>query len=375
MKNLNVATLLLSTLLLYACAPSLGESEQELALEDIASGHGQSRLKQRTDAPTRHGIDYQIQGRHYNADLYLSSAPPRAGIVLVPGVVPAGKDDERLVTLANTLARLRFAVLVPDIKGLRRYRVRGDDVQAVADAFQHLISQPVLSPEGRAGIAGFSYGAGPVLLAALEPEIRHKVRFIVTMGGYHDLRSLVTYFTTGYYRDPQTGRWRYYTPNPYAAWVFAQSNAELLERPEDQAWMKTHISALMKGEEADDTAALPKLAPDARALMALLTNHQPDQVPKLIGELSPSIRAELAAINPAAHDLSDLQAQVILVHGRRDDIIPYTESIALAQALPPEQVQLFLIEGIAHVNLRLQKGDIPLLSAAMKQLLDHRGPP
>ena len=128
-------------------------------------------------------------------------------------------------------------------------------MQAVADAFSYLASRPALVPQGRAGIAGFSYGAGPVLLAALNPEIRHKVRFIVTMGGYYDLRSLITYFTTGYYRDPQTVQWRYYPSKHYGAWVFVQSNAELLERPADRTWLKTHATALIKGEDIDETVA------------------------------------------------------------------------------------------------------------------------
>ena len=87
--------------------------------------------------------------------LYLSTQGTRAGIVLVPGVVPAGKDDRRLVALAQTLARLQFAVLVPDLRGLRRYQVRAQDVGEVADAFRYLASREDLVPEGRAGIAGF----------------------------------------------------------------------------------------------------------------------------------------------------------------------------------------------------------------------------
>lgn len=162
------AMLLLVLFVLSACTP-LGSTEPELALEDIAAGTGQSRLKQQTGEPSLQSLSYRIDDRHYNADLYLSPQAPRAGIVLVPGVVEAGKDDLRLVALATTLARLRFAVLVPDIEGLRWFQVRGQDVQAVADAFRYLSSRSTLAPQGRAGIAGFSYGAGPVVLAALQP--------------------------------------------------------------------------------------------------------------------------------------------------------------------------------------------------------------
>jgi pimeloyl-ACP methyl ester carboxylesterase len=372
---LRVASLIVVTCLLSACVSPQGDTESALALEDIAAGLRQSRLKQQTPEPSRISVSYRIEGRGYMADLYESPSISRAGIVLVPGVVPAGKDDVRLVAMAKTLARLRFAVLVPDIEGLRHYQVRGRDVEAVADAFRYISSQPALAPQGRIGIAGFSYGAGPVLLAALEPDIQQQVRFILTMGGYHDVHNLVTYFTTGHYHDETSGHSHYRPANPYAARVFALSNADLLERPADRAWLRDNVMEIADRDDTTRLATVPELAQDTQALLELLKNREPERVPELIQQLSPRIRAELAEINPAIHDLSGLQAQVILVHGRNDDIIPYTESVALAQRLPPGKVQLFLIEGVAHVDIRLQEEDIPKLVEAMTLLLDQRAPP
>jgi pimeloyl-ACP methyl ester carboxylesterase len=88
--------------------------------------------------------------------------------------------------------------------------------------------------------------------------------------------------------------------------------------------------------------------------------------------LSARIRHELEGINPAAHYLSAMRAQVILMHGRGDTFIPYTESIALARALPPGQVQLFIIEGYAHTSVRPQREDIPQFLDMMEALLEQR---
>jgi dienelactone hydrolase len=359
-------------IVITACAPPLGDSEADLALEDIAAGYAESRLKAKTPTPLRQSVRYQGGRRYYRGDLYLSPESPRAGIVLVPGVVRAGKDDPRLVALAHTLARLRFAVLVPDLVGLRHLKVRRSDVREVADAFAYLLSRPQLAPGGRAGIAGFSYGAGPVVLAGLEPDIREQLRFILALGGYYDLKSIVSYFTTGYYRDETTGRWRYLKPRPYAAWVFGLSNAELLVRPQDSRRLRDYLSERAETDNTDEPPPLVGLAPDAQALQDLLINDDPERVPVLIDRLSPSMRAELEGINPAGHDFSGLKAQVILLHGRSDNIIPYTESVALARAVPSAQVELFLIEGFAHVDVQLRRKDIPQLVGVMQRLLDQR---
>jgi pimeloyl-ACP methyl ester carboxylesterase len=358
---------------LLACArPHLGDTEAALALEDIAAGYGRSRLKQQSPQPDRRRVEYRVDGRAYRGDLYLSSQPARAGIVLIPGVVAAGKDDSRVVALAHTLARSRFAVLVPDLRGLRRYQVRASDVGEVADAFRYLVSRRDLLPVDRVGIAGFSYGAGPVLLAALEPDIRSQVRFVVALGGYYDLHSIVTYFTTGYYRTAPTADWHYLAPHPYIKWVFALSNADLVERPGDRASLQAYAQETLNYSETDLVDHSAHLAADAQALYALLRNEDPEQVSTLINALSPRMLKELEGLNPAARDLSALPAQVILVHGRSDTMIPYSESVALARALPPERVRLFLIDGLAHVDVQIKRQDIPHLLDAMEALLAQR---
>lgn len=370
LRHVPVALMLLATL--TGCVPPpLGDTEAAIALEDIAAADKPSRLKAQTPSPSRNTYDYVIDGRSYTGDVYLSPKGARAGIVLVPGVFPAGKDDARLVATAKTLARLQFAVLVPDLKGLRHNRLRANDVREVADAFRYLLSRPELVPEGRAGIAGFSYGGGLVLLAALEPDVREQVRFTVSFGGYHDLRSIVTYFTTGHYRQTPDADWRYRSPNPYLKWVFTLSNADLLEHAEDRETLRGLAHAVGDDDNGVDITTT-NLAADALALYALLGNEEPDRVPALIEQLSPRIHTELEGINPAVHDLSVMRAQVILMHGRGDTFIPYTESIALARALPPGQVQLFIIEGYAHTTVRPQREDIPQFLDMMQALLDQR---
>ena len=136
--------------------------------------------------------------------------------------------------------------------------------------------------------------------------------------------------------------------------------------------MRAYLNELAETENADEPQPLLGLAPDANALHALLINEDPARVPGLIAQLSPAMRAELEGLNPAAHDLSLIEAQVILLHGRSDNVIPYTESVALARALPPAQVELFLIDGFAHVDVQLKRRDIPQLLGVMQRLLDQR---
>ncbi len=355
-------------LTLAGCAP-LPDDEAAWVLEDLAAGEDESRLKKRTPAPVRRLLAYTVQGRGYQGDLYIPGEPPRAGIVLVPGAAERGKDDPRLVDFATTLARVRFLVLVPDLPNLRALKVRAEDAQGVADAFSHLLSRIEFPRRGRDGIGAFSYAVGPAVLAALDPAIRERVDFVLGVGGYYDLHRVITFFTTGYFL--KDGRWRYLKPNRYGKWVFVLSNADLLPDPADRETFHLMGERKLTDPQAavDDLAV--RLTAEGRALLKLLENRDPARAPALIANLPAAIRAELDALNLAKRDLSRLRARLILLHGTDDNIIPHTESVALAAAAP--RAELFLIAGLAHVNVRPFGLDRRAMWRGIGALLAQRG--
>ena len=62
-------------------------------------------------------------------------------------------------------------------------------------------------------------------------------------------------------------------------------------------------------------------------------NVDPARVPALVAALPDAMRTDMALLNPKAYDLSRLEAKLIL-NGRDDQIIPYSESVALEAAAP-----------------------------------------
>jgi len=359
-------------LMLAACVP-LPDDEAAWVLEDLAAKKGPSRLKELTPILERRPIAYTIQGRNYRGDLYLSGEPPLAGIVLVPGVAVRGKDDPRLVAFASTLARTRFLVLVPDLPNLRALKVRAEDAQSVADVFSQLLSQPEFPVGSRGGIGAFSYAVGPAVLAALEPAIREQVDFVLGVGGYYELDQVVTFFTTGYFQ--RDGQWYYLEPNRYGKWVFVLSNADRLTDPNDRRGLRTMAERVLKDPNARIDITEWDLTPEARSLLALLENRDRRRTPGLIEALPTAIRTDMKALNLASRDLSQLCAELILLHGTDDTIIPYTESMALAAAAQPGRAQLFRIDGLAHVELKPLGLDRRAMWRAIHALLAQRQSP
>ena len=85
------------------------------------------------------------------------------------------------------------------------------------------------------------------------------------------------------------------------------------------------------------------------------------------------MRADIAALDLKRRDLSKLSARLILVHGRDDAIIPYSESKALAAAVPEGQAALYVVDNLAHVDLGAAGlVDILILWRAAYRLLSER---
>lgn len=337
--------------LMLLCGCDIGRKyEAALLLADMASPDGVSRLQKTTPSPRKESVAFEVHGRRLEADLYLSPEGTLAGLLLVPGAAEKGKDDPRLVAFAKSLARARFAVLVPDLLSLRRLQVHSGNIEEVAGAISWLMSQPGLTPGGRVGMAAFSYAAAPVVIAAMQPQLRSHVRFILTVGGYYDPRRVLVFFTTGYYC--QDGQWRYRRPNAYGKWIFVLANVEYLDHPEDRRLLSAMARRKLEDLSADLEEFAGGLSPQGQDVYAFIVNRDPERARQLLAELPAAIHEEIRALNPARRDLARLEARMILVHGYDDPIIPFTESVAFDQALPEEQARLYLVDGLAHVDVR-----------------------
>lgn len=346
------------------------QNESILFLEDLAAGHKESRLKSQTPEPIKMSIDYEIKRRQYQADLYIPQESTLASIVLIPGVAEQGKDDSRLVAFATTLARSGFMVLVPDISNLRELKIRAEDSRTIKDAFIYLISRPELPVQGQAGIGAFSYGVGPAMLAALDHEIGGEIDFLLSVGGYYDIEKVITFFTTGYFKNDKG--WQYLKPNEYGKWVFVLSNIERLSNKTD----KEMFSEIAKRKINNPNASIEDLTTDltveANSILALLKNQNYNETKNLITDIPNAIRSDLNTLNLSNKNLSQLNTRLILLHGIDDNIIPYTESISLARAVAEGQSELFIIDGLAHVNIHPNILNQWELLRAINALLDLR---
>ena len=303
----------------------------------------------------RRSITYERSGRTYNADLYRPDTEVHAGIVFIAGAAEHGKEDPRVIAFSTSLARSRFAVLVPDVVALRELRLLPETEQDFADALDWLFAQPELSGK-RIGVLTTSVAIGPAVLAVLRPELSSRVSFVVSIGGYHDLPRTLAYLSTGHYQAHGITLQR--PPKEYGKWVYALSNAVRLDDPRERANFERLARRKFADPKVDVSAQLEHIGPVGNRIYEFIVNTDPARSRALLEQLPKRLRDDLERLNLVAHDLSAVRAQFILVHGAGDDMIPYGESISLAKALRPSQAELFVLSDLEHVDLtpKLREG-------------------
>lgn len=363
--------LMLAALLCLTGCVSPESHEAEALLTDIAAGQGPSALKQTTPQVARTTMVYGTHARDEVADLYQSAAPARSSVVVVPGLTPYGKDDPRIVAFAQSLARARFLVLVPDIPDLRALKVSAADSAFVADAIDVLEQRDDPAKRRPVGLVAISYAVGPALLAAAQTTAGQHIGFAVAIGGYYDIAEAVAFVTTGYYRLPD-GEWRYDKPNDFGKWVFLRSNADRVSDPTDRDQLYRIAERRIANPNAPIDDLTAGLGPEGRAVDALIINRDPREVPALIAQLPLRIRDDLRRLDLKEQNLAAIRGSVFVIHGRDDTTIPYTQSEELAAALGT-RAHLYVIDHFAHVGAAdMRFGDNFELWDAVTEILKAR---
>jgi dienelactone hydrolase len=303
-------------------------------------------------------------------DLYMPGGTVRAALVLVPGAAVLGRDEPRLQAFARTFARAGFVVLVPELPGGRQLRLSRADADRVAAALRQLHKWQPTTP---LGVAAISYAVAPAVIAALQDDVAPTVAFIAGVGGYRDTETVIRFVTTGVFRPMGSAREIHIEPNAYGRWAFLRANAGRLDDPDDARRLEDIARLRFSDPGADSSRLASGLGPQGRSVLALVENRDPDAVGKLIADLPAGIRREIDGLDLALYDLSKLRGDLILVHGRGDAMVPYSESQALAAAASNARVSLFLIDDIGHVEFNaVNAANGWTMGRAILALLDER---
>jgi pimeloyl-ACP methyl ester carboxylesterase len=191
------------------------------------------------------------------------------------------------------------------------------------------------------GVAGFSFGAGPALVAAADvPD----VTLVGAFGGYADLRHVIAYVTTGVHTlgDRRFVR----APEPYNRWKLLALLVGFVEDARDREQLQAMAERTLAAPSADVADLEGALGVEGRAVLELIRNRREDAVAGLLARLPASARGALDRLSPLAV-VPRLRGRLLIAHGTGDDSIPFTESLRLAAAAP-DRARVVVLRSFHH---------------------------
>lgn len=269
------------------------------------------------------------------------------GIVMVHGVHFKGIEEPRLQRFARAVAREGYVVMTPQVDELADYQVAPRSIDTVGAAAVHLRTRLGVR---KVGLMGMSFGGGVSLLAAADPRFADDVAFVVAIGAHDDLARVSRFFATNEI-EPPFGPTRPLHAHEYGATVLVYSRVEAFFPAEDVPAARHALRSWLHEDRGDARKAAAELSPAARA-----------KVEKLFAADLGSIRDEMLAVlarEPEAMkkvsphgNLAGLRANVYLLHGDHDSVIPATETLWLAEDVPRDRLRMALVSpAIQHVEI------------------------
>ena len=275
--------------------------------------------------PTR---DLQVAG--VRVRVYGSAGKP---YLIASGLHYAGPDDPRMDRFCRILAAAGHHVAAPFVPAYLALTPTADAIRdfiAVFDAIE-FAGPPVV----------FSISFGSLLAFALAAQ--RPVERLVIFGGYADFHETMRYCLTAEGRDPLNQS------------VVLMNLLPHIEHAED---VSPHWRAF-----CERTWGRPELK--ARERFVPLAEELAAQVPESIRELfrigvgavpgawalaEPALAIfDARALDPSPY-LPRIRCRVDLVHGADDDVIPYTQSLMLAQRIPNADVRVHITGMYGHTG-------------------------
>lgn len=282
---------------------------------------------------------------------------PWPTLLFVNGMVPEGRTLPEVQNLARGLARAGYLVVVPDLPGMRNDEITEETVSSALKTTRAVADLPD-ARDGRVGLVGVSTGATLALLTAQEPELSERVTVVAGIAPYTDIRTVLSIATTGHYRSGE--EYVPYEADPLLSYIVARSVVAALPPGEDRDKLRAELEEVDRFDP-DPLAELrtwstDDLSSEARRVVKLLANEDPERFDRLYAALPPEVRVSMERLSPLAED-EQITVPVEIASGPQDKYFPVSESFALFRIAP--DLRVTVTEALDHAVLDPSLEDIP----------------
>lgn len=269
------------------------------------------------------------KNKFYKARIYRTTLKQKKEkiIFLAHGMSAFGIEDDRLFELAKNLSKMNFTVITPEFDEVKSLKILPETIQNIRDCFFAIEN---LFPNSEIGFFSVSFSAGMGLVAFSEPEIAKRVKSILCVGAFFDLQETAKFVVDSFEKDAYGTFILFYN---FFDFGFKGKNLKdlFLARALDNG-MKRHNTSLELSTNLEK-----KLTNEERKIYTQIQNDirfRNEIAQKII---SKTVKFSIQ-ISPKFF-VSNIKANLHLIHGKNDFVIPEAETIRLSKLLSENNIK------------------------------------
>ena len=310
--------------------------------------------------------------------------------VVLHGITRRGPEHAQLVRFTRAIVSTGAVAIVPEVPEWRDLRLAPELAVPTVSAAIAGLRDTGCALDAPVGLIGFSFGGPHAVAATAHPGLEDEVAGSVSFGGYCSLRRAVRFLLTG--THDWRGRKHTLTPDPYGRWIIAANY--LTAVPEYGHAGDVAVALGKLAAHAGDTG-IPSLDPRLDAKKSeLRASMKEDDVPLFdlfapgsatLPNVERGAQMAEALVAAATHAdpgieprpaLATVRRPVHLLHGRRDHLIPFSESLRLKESLPGDTTAHVTITRLfghsaqdSFPSLGKAVREVPAFLAALRRVL------
>ena len=293
-----------------------------------------------------------LQGEPTPVKIIIPKKQGEKVVILYPGASPTAEDHPKMVMLGRLLAQVGFTVYIPRIPPLKNLDISEINVQWFAHFYQWILEIEKVNPH-QTIMVGISYGGGIMLKTLLNIKDRALLpKTLLTYGTYSDAESTLKFLLTGEISIKE--KTYQITPHEWGLTVLFHNYLKNLETEWDTSGLQRAIQLDIqdKREKCDrQVNTLPEF--QKNIFYSIITGNPTPEVKELAQAIIKNEQETLKRLSPK-YWAKNFQKKVFILHGSNDSMVPFTESIQLAEDLPNSE--LFISYLYKHSEFSTNEG-------------------
>ena len=255
-------------------------------------------------------------------------------LIIFPGASPTAEEHSGLLFLSSVLSDIGFNVYIPRMPLLKDLNISEDNVDWFSHGYSQLIKRDDIDGS-KVSCMGVSFGGAILLKASLQDSmLKSPPHSIITYGTFYDVEKSMEFLIRG--KIKIKGKDVSIKPHEWGLVVFMHNFIGSVNVGFDTANIEK-ILALRVQDKDVDKELINLSEKDRQLVNDILSSTISDEVARIIDIIFKKRMNVLDGISPK-NWCENINTKTFVMHGANDNMVPYTQSVDLANHLPNSEL-------------------------------------